>query len=146
MPYRIRRRPLDTEIRALDSALFPGCPESEENAQACVWWGLEDLSDEDGPDLVGFCAARILRPTEPGAGAAYLARYGVAGSHVGKGLGKRLLRAASRWAKREGCREIQTYTIDNPESANALIAVGYRQFCCPWVIAGPGVSYWRKRL
>jgi len=71
---------------------------------------------------------------------------GVSGEHAGRGLGKRLLRAASAWAKRQGCAEITTYTIDNPPSANNLIAVGYRQFIAPWYIPSDGVSYWRKRL
>jgi GNAT superfamily N-acetyltransferase len=150
--YRVRRAYLENPqdartLSALDDALLPGCPETPENADACAWWLCEAVDVEEGDaEAVGYCGARRLRPDEPGAGAVYLARYGVVGGHGGRKLGRRLLRAASRWARWIGATEIQTYTIDNPPSANALIAVGYRQFASPWAIPGEGVSYWRLRL
>ncbi len=151
MKYRIRRAYLENaadarSLSVIDAALLPGCPETSENAYACAWWLCEAVDDEGDAEAVGYCGARLLRDEEPGAGSAYPARYGVVGGHGGRKLGQRLLRAATRWARAVGAREIQTYTIDNPPSANALIAVGYRQFTSPWAIPGEGVSYWRLRL
>jgi RimJ/RimL family protein N-acetyltransferase len=75
-------------------------------------------------------------------------RYGVAPSHAGSGIGKRLLRAWLRWAKNGFA---WTYTVaDNARSINALINVGFRAWDTDVLPGGKPRDYkyclWRKPL
>jgi GNAT superfamily N-acetyltransferase len=151
MRYHIRRAYLSNtsdarNLSRLDEALLPGSSETTEHTDAGAWWLLECVDDEGDAETIGYVGARILEKGELAAGSAYLMRVGVTPEHTGRGLGKRLLRVANQWAKRQGAPDIQTYTIDNPASANNLIGVGYRQFLADWSIPGDGVSYWRLRF
>lgn len=93
----------------------------------------------DGDEVVGYAVAHVIQ------GAGYLDRYGVLPSHAGQGVGKRLVRAWLRWARREGCPHAWTYTVEsNAQSINALIGCGLRAWRPEW--ARPGYCVWRVAL
>lgn len=102
------------------------------------WW----LAHE-GDLAVGF--AGIVQSVR-WADAMYLCRAGVAESHRGRGIQKRLIAVRERYARAEGKRWIVTDTTSNPQSGNSLIGRGFRLFnpTTPW---GPkSALYWRKKL
>lgn len=103
---------------------------------ACWWLAFED----DTPvAFAGFCRGKST-------GAAYLCYAGVAASHRGRGLQKRLIRVRVAAARRMGYKQCVTDTYCNPASANSLIACGFRSFIphVPW--DGPTSQYWRRLL
>jgi GNAT superfamily N-acetyltransferase len=77
---------------------------------------------------------------------AYLVRAGVVPDHRGQGLQKRLIRVRLARARAHGWRWAITYTWNNPPSANALIACGFKSYQPrdPW--ASETVNYWRREL
>lgn len=103
---------------------------------ACWWLAFED---EVPVGFAGFCRGKST-------GAAYLCYAGVAESHRGRGLQKRLIRVRVREARRQGYREAVTDTYNNPASANSLIACGFRSFIPPVPWDGPTSQYWRLLL
>lgn len=122
----------DDEIAALDAACFTreeAYPVSIIAASEC-WVAL------DGDDAIGYAVA------ETRDGAAYLDRYGVLPSHAGRGIGKRLVRAWLRWARRNGADYAWTYTVEaNAQSINALVGCGFRAWRPEW--ARHGYCVWR---
>jgi GNAT superfamily N-acetyltransferase len=82
------------------------------------WW----VAEEDGK-VVGFVG---IEGDFPMPGNAHLARVGVKPGHQGRGIAKRLIRAAIRTCRREGYKRIVSYTRQNPPSSNALIGCGFR--------------------
>jgi len=81
-------------------------------------------------------------------GHAYLAWYGVARTAAGRGLGRRLLATAIKWARGEGLRSIVTYTLSaNRNSNRALLKAGFEPYAPDAAWAGwEGVTYWRLEL
>ena len=106
------------EINELDSTLLP--PKTWHGQDHDEIW----VAIADG-HIVGYAS---IRESELIPGWAYLSRAGVAPDWRGHGLQKRLIRVRLRWAKRRGLIAAYTYTVDNPASANSLIACGFRQF------------------
>lgn len=95
--------------------------------------------DDDQP--VAFAGAR---PTEGDPTSWFLCRSGVIESARGHGLQKRLIRARLRAIQAAGGNIAYTYTaIDNPASANSLIAEGFRAYVPEWRWAGD-MNYWRR--
>jgi GNAT superfamily N-acetyltransferase len=106
-----------------------------------------------GGEPAGYAVASMKTPD-----VAHFDRYGVTESARGHGLGKRLIRVASNWARSHGAFYIHTYTHpSNAASINALIACGYRAWQpmpseygyenTPETEARMGAwCYWRKDL
>lgn len=102
------------------------------------WW----LAYDEGV-AVAFCGMhRSVRWSD----VAYLSRSGIAVSHRGKGLQRRLIRTRIALAKRAGANWAITDTRRNPASANSLIACGFRMYepTVPWSFKD--ACYWRKEL
>jgi len=103
-----------------------------------TWWLAYD-----GAAPVGFCGlARSKRWSNVG----YLSRAGVAESHRGRGLQKRLIKVRCVHAKRLGWVSVITDTTKNPPSTNSLISCGFRMYAParPW--GSRTTSYWKKDL
>lgn len=144
------------DIIELDGQCFDpdDAPPVQVPAHAECWVAL------DGDDVVGYLVAHITPRGVPSFGPArptprlahYVDRYGVAQSHAGRGIGKRLLRAWLRWASRSRMDGdfAWTYTsADNAQSINALSACGFKAWR-PSVLPGTtippkyGWCIWRK--
>jgi GNAT superfamily N-acetyltransferase len=99
------------------------------------WWLAYD-----GEDAIGFaCLARSQSKPNHG----YLARAGVAPSHRGLGLQKRLIRVRLARAKAHGWDGCVSDTRDNPASANSLIACGFRCYEPATAYGYDNTIYWR---
>ena len=103
-----------------------------------AWW----LAYDEGVP-VAFAASK---PSEQWTDAVYLSRCGVAPSHRGKGLQRRLIRVRELAARRAGVTWIVTDTRQNPASSNNLIKAGYLLYepAKPWSF--PDALYWKKNL
>lgn len=99
------------------------------------WW----LAWHHG-EPVAFCG---LKASEQWCDTGFLSRAGVVPEHRGRGLQKRLIRVRLARARALGWRHAVTYTVDNPPSANSLIACGFRMYHPqnPW--CEDRVEYWR---
>lgn len=103
------------------------------------WWWIAEHERR----AVGFAglyqSARYM-------GVGYLCRAGVVRDMRGHGLQKRLIQARIRKARDLGWQWLMTDTLNNPPSANSLIACGFQTFTpsVPW--AADGAIYWRKKL
>lgn len=132
----------DDEIAALDLACFtPEEAHPVELTPECECWVALD-----GDSVVGYAVAHLS------VGSTYLDRYGVASTHAGRGIGKRLLRAWLAWSRRERAAYAWTYTHShNASSINALIGVGFKAWA-PGTFGGAGEPasprhcQWRKGL
>ena len=103
------------------------------------YWWIAYLDDQP----IAFCA---MRRSAQWCDTAYLCRAGVMKRARGKGLQKRLIRVRERHAKRIKMNWLISDTYQNPESANSLIACGFKMFTPskPW--GAEETCYWRKRL
>lgn len=89
-------------------------------------WFLIHTVDAAGPKIpVGFA---MLKPSMRWHRTGYLARAGVLPEHRGNKLQLRLIRARIKLARNLGWRWLISETIDNPQSANNLIAAGFRAY------------------
>lgn len=103
------------------------------------WWLALVNSKE-----VGFAG---MVPSQRVKSAGYLCASGVLPGYRGNGIQKRLLRARIAQARKYGWTELRTETINNnPASANALIACGFRCFIPEKVWGSPYAVYWRKAI
>lgn len=124
------------DIDRLQRAVLPG--DEPHPTDTGVWWLVYD-----GDKAVAFAG---MVPSKRWALTMYLCRAGVAESHRGQGLQKRLIGVRERAAKALGVRWLITDTTANPASSNSLIARGFRLYepSAPW---GPKAAlYWRKKL
>lgn len=102
------------------------------------WWLAYD-----GDETVGFaCLCKSASKINHG----YLARAGVAPSHRGLGLQKRLIRVRLARARALGWDGVVTDTRDNPPSANSLIACGFRCYEPALPYGASNTTYWRVTL
>jgi GNAT superfamily N-acetyltransferase len=126
---------LDEAIR-MDQVLLSGAPKPSEDTE--FWIAYE------GATVVGYAGMRCP-PQWPGV--AFLSRAGVAETHRGRGLQKRLIRARVARARRLGATDVVTYTsTDNAPSANSLIACGFKIYDPEYAYVGSSFVYWRKTL
>lgn len=134
--YSVAEERHGDELDGLQALCLPGDePVSQAPGQRC--W----VARADG-EAVAFI---ILRPAHPGCW--YLVRAGTAQPHAGKGLYKRLLRAAFTAAKRAGIVEFVTDTAHwNVASANGLIGAGFKLYVPTHKWGWEDGLYWRKIL
>jgi GNAT superfamily N-acetyltransferase len=102
------------------------------------WWVAR--LREDSVAFVGLVPSTLL----PNSG--YFCRVGVIPEHYGKGLQRRLMRAAERRTRLNGWNDVISDTTDNIASANNFIRNGYRLFqpLHPW--GWNSTLYWRKSV
>lgn len=113
------------------------CDDDPYTSPLAMWF----LAEDDGQPI-GFGAVTPL-VAEPGRW--FLARAGVAKSHRGLGVQRRLIRAREAYARRCGATSLTTYTSrENVRSANNLIKCGYRLYI-PETWYGCGYAYYFER-
>lgn len=124
------------KMKALHECLLPGTGITE----GADWWLAFD-----GSKAVGFCG---MRPSVEWSNTAYMCAAGVAESHQGQGLQKRLIKVRLQRAAMLGHDWVITYTLkDNYPSINNLLACGFRSYEPKRLWAGiKGVMYWKRRI
>jgi len=91
---------------------------------------------------VGFCSVREFSKS-----ILFLSRAGLLPEARSKGLHTRMIRARTRWAKRNGFKAITTYaTIENIRSTSNLEKCGFKRYVPAHHYAGRGVLYYLKEL
>ncbi len=98
----------------------------------------------DNGDIVAFGS---LKPSVQYRDVVYFNSAGVAESHRGLGLQRKLIRARLAWARKQGKHFAITDTVpENAPSARNLIACGFRPYSpkIPW--KGSGACYWSRKL
>lgn len=126
----------DPRIRALHVAAFPA--DREPDWVTAAWWLV--LRDDRPVAFAG------VQRSQQWCDAGYMVRAGVEQTERGRRLQQRLIRVRERFARRQGWKWLFTATLNNPPSANSLIACGFRLYepAAPWLAAG--ALYWRKRV
>ncbi len=120
------------EIRILgppDAALLERCGRDVFDLAVAPKWAAEFLADPrhhmaaamEGGTVVGFVSAvHYVHPDKPAE--LWINEVGVAESHQGQGLGKRLLRAMFAHGRSLGCTEAWVLTEEDNEPARRLYA------------------------
>ena len=124
-------------LLAMEEELLPGCEPI--NPAVGHWW----LAKDQHGVHAAYAALRLVA-SEPGVG--FLFRCGVVKDFRGHGLQQRLIRVRLAKAKRLGLTRVITYTIDNPPSANSLIACGFRMYTPANRWGGAEAQYWYRKL
>lgn len=136
-----RTEDFDDEIAALDRQCFTKREAFAVNINtdmgAVRWIAL------DGDVPIGYAVA-YPQPSRKDPGT-YLDRYGVLPEYAGKGLGKRLLRAWLKAARKDGAKCAWTYTVaSNAASINALVSCHFRAWRPAW--GEDCYCIWRRAL
>lgn len=134
-PYPLRRADEGDwpELDELDRECFPEDTPHDFSRDSVVYVARNPF----GPIAYGCARESRWMPS-----AVYLSRAGVAETHRGMGLQKRLIRARVRWA---AGRPVFTYTLGNAPSSNALIACGFRVWDAPFTYSRPNEVWWLRR-
>ena len=93
-----------------------------------------------GKKRIGFCSVKVTSFNE-----VFLASCGV--FKPGHGIQKKAIQHRIRWAKRNGYRQIVTYTSkDNYKSIANLIKCGFLMYNPSYAYAGRNFLYFSKKL
>lgn len=103
-----------------------------------VWW-----IGYYGSIPVAFCC---ISPSQQLPDGCYLGRAGVMPDYRGNGLHRRMIQIRARWARKQGYATLVTDTTDNVQSANNLIACGFRMYIPKIVYGSNRMCYWRLDL
>lgn len=127
-------------VQELYEALFPGDGPFSKWATPDVNWYVA-LDDKK---VVGFAGVRFNRRSKT----AELVISGVATTHRGRGIQRRLISARERAARKVGMTRAVSYTIpQNAPSATNLAKRGYSTYRPRTAWCGyRSVVYWEKRL
>jgi GNAT superfamily N-acetyltransferase len=118
----IRIRPTDDEAEIGD--FDRECFDPTENGPIHFDLSPDMWLASDGEERLGYAVATEYPP-----GALMFERYGVAETHRGRGLGRRLTRHVARWAARNRWHSVWTYTHPtNAVSGNVLAACGFKMW------------------
>ena len=124
-------------IISLHAIIFPE-DEFEINERTISWV----LWDSGKP--AGFCMAYPLK-YEPDS--LFLLRAGLLPEYRGRGLHIRLILARVRWARRNGMKNVITYTLkNNPQSYYNLQKCGFKLYEPENYYAGELALYWSLSL
>ena len=86
----------------------------------------------------------LFRAAEDGSNVAFLTRVGCLPDERGQGLARKLIARSFREAKARGFRAMVTYCFtNNPASANALIAAGFRICSLPKPLCEGAIHFTR---
>lgn len=142
MSYRIEETGDGIAVLALDEECFP--QDVRVRLDGARWWLVRSQGSDRS--VVGFAGLRRCGlPVNRGLG--FLCRVGIAESHRGRGLQKRLIRVRERAARAEGLTELVTYCAPwNLASANSLIACGFRLYRPTERWGGAEALYFRKSV
>jgi aminoglycoside 6'-N-acetyltransferase I len=121
----------EAACRALRHALWPDCAEAMHDAELAAAPDANAVlvADVDG-ELVGFLEASLRAHvdgclTSP---VGYIEGWYVTPGHRGRGIGAGLVRAAERWARDRGCREMASdVELANEGGQRAHRALGYEE-------------------
>lgn len=133
-----RATPDDVEpIEVADRVCFPF-----DKAYMFAWEKNVSWVAYEKDELVGYLSAHPLRN-----GVWFFSRVGVMPSHRGQGLQRKLMAVMERHGRREGWREIVTYTVGrNGFSTANILASGYRTYEPRKSYVGFEVVHMRKKL
>jgi len=126
----------DDEIVALDREVF-----TEQEAHPVELGGSSEcwIATNEEDHVVGYAVAYVTE------GIGYFDRYGVLPEARGQRVGRRLVQASLRWAKKCGASYMWTYTVPaNAESINCLTSCGFQAWRKPDGIHG--YCYWKCDL
>ena len=104
------------------------------------WWLVREASTGRA---VAFCALSDFKKNKH---VGYLYISGVDEHYRGNGLQRRMIRVRLRAARLAGYKRVVAETYNNPESANNLIACGFRMFKPKITWSAPGACYWTLTL
>lgn len=140
MEIVIKRTHDEELIRQLHKETFPS-DEFYESEKNIYWIAIAKYSTkEDEP--VGFCIA-----TELDHGIIFLSRAGIVYKVRGKGLQKRLINTRVNYARRNGFKQVITYTsIDNISSLVNLLKCKFKPYLPEYCYAGKYVNYLIKEI
>lgn len=137
MAITIRKVKKINLVALLDAQVFDYEQDSPVALEGVHWWVA---FDKETP--VAYAGVKITSER-----VAFLCRAGVLPSHRGKGLQAKLIRVRVAWAKRQGVKQVITYTVlDNPASSNNLIRCGFRLYTPEWKWVGNEALYWSRNL
>lgn len=129
-------------IEAMDRVCFPFDKPYMFSWDKNVSWVICNSASKVADDLVGYISAHPLRN-----GVWFFSRVGVMPSHRGQGLQRKLMACMEKHGRREGWREIVTYTVGrNGFSTANILAAGYRTYEPRKSYVGFQVVHMRKRL
>ena len=133
-----RATPDDIEaIEAADRVCFPF-----DKPYMFAWDKNASWVAHDKEELVGYLSAHPLRN-----GIWFFSRVGVMPSHRGQGLQRKLMTVMERHGRREGWREVVTYTVGrNGYSTANILEAGYRTYEPRKSYVGFQVVHLRKKL
>ena len=135
MSYSVRKTTKFELILLLNKEIFP-CDDLEIDKYTTGWVIWKDKKP------VGFCTMRLLDHK-----IAYMDRAGILKEHRGKGLHKKLLRVRESYARRQGYKQMITYTVsDNFDSLFTLVRHGYHKYDPEYAYAGKSCHYVIKDL
>ena len=124
-------------IEEMDRICFPLDDQYAEFVN-CEWW----IVYVDGHEAA-YAGAKVWEPDN----CAYFCRAGVLPEFRGRGIQRKMIDARLRWAKKEGCEGVYTYTMPwNAQSSNNLIESGFRVFIPGVFWGGEGALYWYRDL
>lgn len=139
--FKIIRTTNTKLIKKLDKTIFPD-DNPVEISKGIYWWIAIDTSSNTPVAYAGsyhMISYAIKKSV--------LHRAGVLSKYRGHGLQRRLIKVRERFAKKEKCKEIVTYTsYDNIHSSNNLIKCGFVLYKpqYPWVWGA--VNYWKRKI
>lgn len=133
-----RATPDDIEsIEAADRVCFPG-----DKPYFFTWDKNVSWVSIEGEELQGYLSAHPLRH-----GVWFFSRVGVVPAARGLGLQRKLMAVMERHGRREGWREIVTYTVGrNGFSTANILAAGFRTYEPRKSYVGWECVHMRKRL
>ena len=133
-----RATPDDIEaIEAADRVCFPF-----DKPYMFAWDKNASWVAHDKEELVGYLSAHPLRN-----GIWFFSRVGFMPSHRGQGLQRKLMTVMERHGRREGWREVVTYTVGrNGYSTANILEAGYRTYEPRKSYVGFQVVHLRKKL
>ena len=103
------------------------------------WWWIA----RDGEIPAAFAAMTVVTSWE---NTVYMARCGVLTKYRGQGLQRKMLERREKYAKGLGYERAITTTLNNPKSANNLIARGFITYSPQLKWGCADTIYWFKQL
>ncbi len=136
MKIKIRRESNEKTLREVEAKCFHK-DETVDLTKYTTWW----IAYLDG-EPVGFATVEEFQDK-----IVFLSRAGVVEKARGMGIQKKLIAARERFARSRGKNWAITYTIlNNVQSINSLISLGYKTYRPMQMWVGKDVLYWRKKL